>query len=192
MNMNQKGFTNIVLIVVIVAIVAVGGYFVFVKKSEPIAQQQPISKNETVNWKTYTNSHYGFELALPASWKAEDIVNRVDGGQDYTAFSSSETQQKTIAENERCKAPNCDSEYSAYDFIFMYQSKSGVGGADTGTVKKEQIGTTVFTRYVISGMSTFDVYEVVYNGHIFSFSTSDNKTAKDYLHQILSTFKFTN
>jgi len=33
MNMNQKGFANIILIVVIVAIVAVGGYFVFSKKS---------------------------------------------------------------------------------------------------------------------------------------------------------------
>lgn len=39
MNMNQKGFANIVLIVAIVAIVAVGGYFVFVKKTEPVAQQ---------------------------------------------------------------------------------------------------------------------------------------------------------
>ncbi len=38
MNINQKGFANIILIVVIVAIVAVGGYFVFVKKSELVSQ----------------------------------------------------------------------------------------------------------------------------------------------------------
>lgn len=39
MNVNdQKGFANIVLIIVIVAIVAVGGYFVFVKKSPQVVQ----------------------------------------------------------------------------------------------------------------------------------------------------------
>ena len=36
--MNPKGFTNIVLIIVVVAIVALGGYFVFSKKSEPVSQ----------------------------------------------------------------------------------------------------------------------------------------------------------
>jgi hypothetical protein len=47
--MNQKGVANIVLIVAIVAIIAVGGYFVFVKKSEPVAQQPtPTQTNTTV------------------------------------------------------------------------------------------------------------------------------------------------
>ena len=39
MNMNQKGFANIILIVVIVILVGAVGYFAFVKKSEPIAHQ---------------------------------------------------------------------------------------------------------------------------------------------------------
>jgi len=48
MNMsNQKGFANIVLIVVIVAIVAVGGYFVFSRKSEPVAQQPTPTPTQT-------------------------------------------------------------------------------------------------------------------------------------------------
>ena len=38
---NQKGFANIVLIGVIVVLVGVVGYLAFVKKSEPIVQQQP-------------------------------------------------------------------------------------------------------------------------------------------------------
>ena len=47
---NQKGFANIIVIVVVIAIVAVGGYFVFVKKSEPVAQQptpSPVSPMPT-------------------------------------------------------------------------------------------------------------------------------------------------
>ena len=48
--MNQKSFANIVLIFVVIAIVAIGGYFVFVKKSEPLAQQPtttPTQSNPT-------------------------------------------------------------------------------------------------------------------------------------------------
>lgn len=39
MNINQKGFVNTILIAVVVIIVGVGGYFVFVKKSEPVTPQ---------------------------------------------------------------------------------------------------------------------------------------------------------
>ena len=39
MNINQKGFVNIVLIGIIVVIVGAVGYFAFVKKSEPVAKQ---------------------------------------------------------------------------------------------------------------------------------------------------------
>ena len=39
MNMNQKGFANIILIVVIVVLVGAVGYFAFVKKMEPVVQQ---------------------------------------------------------------------------------------------------------------------------------------------------------
>ena len=38
MNINQKGFANIVLIIgIVVILVGAVGYFVFVKKSEPVA-----------------------------------------------------------------------------------------------------------------------------------------------------------
>ena len=66
---NQKGFVNIILVVVIVVLVGAVGYFAFVKKSEPVAQQTtPLPANtqtptpqqpsptplvsETANWKT--------------------------------------------------------------------------------------------------------------------------------------------
>ena len=45
MNMNQKGFANIVLVVaVVVILLSAAGYFVFVKKSEPTTQA-PASPN---------------------------------------------------------------------------------------------------------------------------------------------------
>ncbi|MDO8490078.1 MAG: PsbP-related protein [bacterium] len=74
---NQKGFANIILIVVIVAIVAVGGYFAFVKKTEPIVQQPTPTpattptqtpKDETSNLKTYSNSDLKYSIKYPTDW----------------------------------------------------------------------------------------------------------------------------
>src|SRR3989344_2459164 len=93
MNMNQKGFANIVLIVVIVAIIAVGGYFVFVKKSEPIAQQPtpnptetkipisptatPTSKNETANWAVYSNTKHNYSFRYPTNFTIYAATDQV-------------------------------------------------------------------------------------------------------------------
>ena len=86
---NQKGFANIILIFVIIAAVAVGGYFVLVKKSEPIAQQPTPSLSPTLTpsktttpsptpssviksgWETYTNSNYNFSIQYPCDTKCQ-------------------------------------------------------------------------------------------------------------------------
>ena len=83
MNMNQKGFANIILIVIIVLAVGAVGYFVFVKKSTPTVQQtstssqtnntaSPTQKDETANWKTYSSSKYNFYLKYPNGWTLEE------------------------------------------------------------------------------------------------------------------------
>ena len=67
----QKGFANIVLIILVVVVLAgVAGYFALVKQSPEVAQQTntptPTTPNETANWKTYRNDKYGFEFKYPA------------------------------------------------------------------------------------------------------------------------------
>lgn len=86
--MNQKGFANIILVVVIVMLVSAVGYFAFVKKSGPITQQPtptstptqtttptktpvsptptPTPKNETASWITYTNKQIGLTFRYPS------------------------------------------------------------------------------------------------------------------------------
>lgn len=124
--MNQKGFANIVLIIVIVAIIAVGGYFAFVKKSEPIAQQQPTPT--TIQTKTPTpsptptpekkqtancvNGKFGYELIYPVGWK---VWTRGEG----------EARSATCSENL--------ASYSFAKDLF-------------GTLFKNQINLMVFTR----------------------------------------------
>ena len=80
MSINQKGFANVILILLIVVIlVGAVGYFAFVKKSEPIAQQSPtptptqtqkpvsptLTPDKTVNLKTYTDSNLNYSFQYP-------------------------------------------------------------------------------------------------------------------------------
>lgn len=97
MNINQKGFVNIILVAVIVVLVGVAGYFVFVKKSELITQQPtptptqtniytsptPTSADETADWKTYTNTQYGFSFKYPEGAKVDCQTNNERSPEDY-------------------------------------------------------------------------------------------------------------
>lgn len=89
MNTNQKGFANIVLVVVTVVFTGAVGYFAFVKKSEPITQQPtptpiktqtasptPTLTSQVTNFKTYTSSQYGYQIKYPKDWTlvGEDTI----------------------------------------------------------------------------------------------------------------------
>jgi len=69
--MNQKGFANIVMVLVIVILVGVAGYFVFVKKPTPTVQQMsaptPAKQAETVSWRTYENKRFNYSFKYPAN-----------------------------------------------------------------------------------------------------------------------------
>jgi len=67
MNMNQKGFANITLIVVVVTILAgMVVYFGFTKESKPHTQQQTSQKvDETQDWITFTNEKYNYSFKHP-------------------------------------------------------------------------------------------------------------------------------
>ncbi len=84
MNINQKGFVNIVLIVIVVAVVAVSGYFAFVKKSELITQEPtptPTTQDKTANWKTYPSPIHNFSFQYPLS---QGFEISEDGGMGFT------------------------------------------------------------------------------------------------------------
>lgn len=66
----QKGFAPI-LIIIILAMVALGGYLVYQKQTKlPASSPQTAQSvsNETENWKTYTNTKYSYEFKYPSAW----------------------------------------------------------------------------------------------------------------------------
>lgn len=82
MKNNQKGFASIILIGVVVALIAVAGYFAFRKKSGPITQpspmsvvtqpntpiQVPASADKTPDQNSVTNNMLHFSVKLPVGY----------------------------------------------------------------------------------------------------------------------------
>lgn len=104
MKMNQKGFTNIILVTLVVAIVVIGGYFVVVKRQpQPIIQQTtvqnssptpveqkmptqtpptdtpPAQTNAGGEWKIFKNNRFTFQFGFPAEWSVLDQLDNAYG-----------------------------------------------------------------------------------------------------------------
>lgn len=59
------------LLVLVIITVALGGYFVFSKKSAAPAEtsiQQVPQEVDASDWKTYRNEEFGFEAKYPNTW----------------------------------------------------------------------------------------------------------------------------
>lgn len=218
--MNQKGFSDIALFLVIVLALGVVGYFVFVKKSDQTAQQTPTpaqtntgispaptQNNQLANWKTYSNSKYNFSLKYPDGWTIEESLNMDDTGR-VISLRSSETV-KGLQERK------IDPGYS-YDLVVSFWSNinneyarggSWVGQrdyislADFFTDKnafKQKIGSIT-----VAGQNAYEVsiggaganYGVIieHNGvYELSFETAwDKFQLSPTQKQILYTFQFT-
>ena len=217
--MNQKGFANIVLVVVIVLIVGAVGYFAFVKKSARLAEQTqtttqtnnsvspiPTQKDETANWKTYSNSKYNFSLKYPNGWTIEEPTNADTTGR-VISLRSPETVQLL---NER----EIDPGYS-YNLVVSFWSNVNNEYARGGSWI-DQRNYTSLTDYftdknafkqkigsiTVAGQSAYEVsiggaganYGVMieYNGvYELSFETAWDKSKLGSTEkQILSTFQF--
>ncbi len=204
--MNQKGFTNIILIVVIVILLGVVGYFVFIKKSEPIIQQptptstqttttpktpaSPIPINRTANLKTYTNIKYGFKFKYPNNLKA------------ITLFYSSQNINVCDTDDKPDFRQNCyfglDYYNNLYDLTGSQADKLGnqvltiseyVDARGWLGITKASLsqGSGYCGTYQLPNESTVRSCIFEHNGYFFQIPTPDTKVGN----QILSTFKFT-
>lgn len=83
----KKGFTYLPLIIIIAAVLAFGtvAYFAFNKPVAKTNVNVVVNTNTTVDatedWKTYTNSQFGFQLKHPTDWTAKTINGPYYNGQ---------------------------------------------------------------------------------------------------------------
>ena len=212
--MNQKGFTNLILVLVIVVIAGAVGYFALMRKSTlPVQQtptpttsqvpatQQPTSINPTpsnaiTNLKTYRNEKYGFEFQYPFNWSI-----RTDGVNDLALL------RPGMSFPDKKNLPAHDGTYWG-DIVIDIHSNS-----ENSTVAKylEQSNmwnpfaeNLQYKKFTVSGSEIFKF------SHIPGFFTSsfayvngpklvveitdidvDDEFGDKILDQILSTFRFT-
>ncbi len=202
MTMNQKGFANIILGVIVVMLVGVVGYFAFVKKSTPIAQQTPTptptqtqkpvspmpTPDKTANWKTYTNAQYGFEFKYPTGWVANEYSKL-----GWSLDLHEATNSKNSVLITEAGLTNFVSQGSAEkNAEYMNKNKPDgfteipIGGGEGfyGTISRD-----------LGGLPEADAY-LVGKDHIFlmiigQYGDKSLAQSESFLNQILSTFKFT-
>lgn len=79
---NQKGLAPILIVILVVLIV--GGYFVYSNYSTNQTQPEPTetpNPDETAGWQTYINTEYKYSLKYPQGWTVE-----AKGDSDITTF----------------------------------------------------------------------------------------------------------
>ncbi len=68
----QKGLAPL-LIIILISVALLGGYFIYQKQGKTIPQStiqpSPTPSDQTANWKTYTNPNQTISFSYPPSWK---------------------------------------------------------------------------------------------------------------------------
>lgn len=193
MNINQIGVAKVLLVAVIVIFVGAVGFFAFIKKLEPIAQQPtptptqiktpasptPTPKDETANWTTYQNAGLGFELKTPFYISVDKVFN--DQYNRLVIFISNKENFDV-----RLKRDKSASLGQYYYLDFPVSSRSTLGGkealvfeAPNGYCDGPGCGDP-FIAY--SAKNNDDFYNIVFYG-----DTKLSDTEKT----ILASFKFT-
>lgn len=105
----NKGFANIILVVVIVAIVAVGGYFVLNKKTQESNINQTSNTTTPIpkDWTTYTHSSGLYSLSYPSVWDIEagstktSLLVRIDGANGQKLLTTNVIDVRIDLDNQQ-------------------------------------------------------------------------------------------
>ncbi len=201
MKNNQKVITNIVLAVAVIAIIGIAGYSAWSKKSNTNITEPLSTKADTSNWKTYTNTKYGFEFKYPQDWVLE------------TNYQSDENLIAVISSPETIKVRRDCYEGCGPDILFSYYSSiSEIHNVKANNIVVKNLSDYVYKSILVSnpqkitfaGYNAYEVTKLGYSvyftimiekdGHIYQilFGNDGSKQELDETeNKILSTFKFT-
>lgn len=198
MTQNSKGVVHLFLLVVIVLTAIAGiGYLAVKNKPQSSASlptpNRSTTQNETVNWKTYTNTKYGYGLNYPPDAELKDLWGGNDPQESYMlrisikddvlvvttshVLSVDETLREFVERNlfnfdpQRCKTDDLTID----------------GHAAISVNCEASVGDKTYQQYI--------VYIQKDDSHVISLHPEDITPGEDdhikvYFDQILSTFKF--
>ena len=212
MNMNQKGFANIVLIGVIVVLVGVVGYFAFVKKSTTSPEAQPTqtsnngqggnqinipSDGTTVDTKDLSlqkSEGCGFEVSFPSQFV---IWNRPADPNPKQCPNSIplEKQVDAISLKSRvdCNINGAGESPAGCNFFEIVVANNKITGPKVENISVDNIPAEKLTMLdggVGQILIQFEKNKLWYR-YTHTFSPSDVNDAKKLSDLIISTFKFT-
>ncbi|MFA4872759.1 MAG: hypothetical protein WC659_02380 [Patescibacteria group bacterium] len=205
MNTNQKGFiNNILVVVIIVLVVGVAGYFAIIKKPEPITQQPvptltqttaptntlvvptPTTIDETANWTIYNNPGLNFSINYPNDFQLteDNATSKLFSGTDGHFWIFVENNTKNL------DAAGIKDDYYKHDeYGYQYQD-TFVKVAGANAYKQGRYDLGVIERYYIP--KNGKIYKV---GFEFNFDTPNQNIKENKINlirNIISTFKFEN
>lgn len=184
---------GITFIVVVLAAIVAGVYFLQAGSLDFENWQLPAHKSATANWKTYANSEYGFEFKYPKDWTSEN--NDFFG----IVFTSPQTSKKVEDNNENCDnitsngdGTDCNPELSNFDFYLNLQANNNIWkDIDKYNPTEKIINVVKWTRYLDQGQFDLVVYVTSHNNNTIKLATYSDSENERLLIQTLSTFKFT-
>lgn len=207
--MNQKGFANIVLIVLVIVVAGVVGYFALHKSPTAVTpstytQQttttnptppasssiiknvspQPQSLTETTTWKTYRSDKYRFEFKYPPLWKEESGHNNPTNDPVVVNFQDIEFQGDVAIVHA---SVSVQTEERSLDFINLWRQASDASPQNAVIVAGQKAlkigggGKIVYS--ILFGSKEYGIAMESANGEDVAYYQSVFK-------KIISTFKF--
>lgn len=193
---------------------AVGGYFLFQKQSKSASVPQPVSQpppipvvspapngtGETTNWKTYINQEFGFEFRYPDTILVKEIGKDIsvrkkaeDADNSYQIFIISKTQREDLSSFKECRINTDGSINAPFPCYIQTENSSSyeypqrienLGNYKTMDIRTRYMGTGRSERIV----KTIEGPKIEIS---ISYGEGFDEELEKIIHQILSTFKFT-
>src|SRR3990167_3127592 len=159
----NKGFANIILVVVIVAIVAVGGYFVLNRKTQELNINQTSNTTATIpkDWTTYTHSTGLYSLSYPSVWDIEagstktSLLVRIDGANGQKLLTTNVIDVRIDLDNQQLNFIQTSAK--AQNTSMVQKKWKSVGGyqidENTFTLTTEEMQTRDRNAKIVTDMA---------------------------------------
>ena len=193
---NKQGFSAVAL-VIIIAVLAIGGYAVWQKQDNSLSTPSV----DTTNWKTYRNDKYGFEFKYPNEWHLainnEVSLNSIFLSPEEINFPSVWDSQLTPIEAYIESAEQYKNSLKIWEESTDYENITGeiissFGGEKLGQ-KFEGVDRSSQDIYSY-GLFVSEAYLNLKSSDVLSFryqsSSGKLNDAYDIYNKILSTFRF--